>query len=93
MYSMQAIGYVKGPYKDAHDVPRGLGAKHEAEGVLAILPSSRQAWPILKAFLIFMCSGFLIAHRDSNWLANRPPTIASTEFLRRAPRGVQTRSA
>ena len=38
MYSMQAIGHVKSPYKEARDVPRGLGAKHEAEGVLEILP-------------------------------------------------------
>ena len=35
--SMQPIGYVKSPYKEARDVPRGLGAKHDAEGVLEIL--------------------------------------------------------
>jgi tRNA-Thr(GGU) m(6)t(6)A37 methyltransferase TsaA len=29
---------VSSPYKDPSDVPRGLGAKHEAEGVLKILP-------------------------------------------------------
>jgi len=32
------IGFVSSPYKDASDVPRGLGAKHEADGVLRILP-------------------------------------------------------
>jgi tRNA-Thr(GGU) m(6)t(6)A37 methyltransferase TsaA len=38
MFSMQAIGYVKSPYKQAREIPKGLGAKHEAEGVLEILP-------------------------------------------------------
>ena len=38
MYSMQAIGYVRSPYKEPRDVPKGLGAKHEAEGTLEILP-------------------------------------------------------
>jgi tRNA (adenine37-N6)-methyltransferase len=37
MFSMQPIGYVRSPYKDAQEIPRGLGAKHEAEGFLEIL--------------------------------------------------------
>jgi tRNA-Thr(GGU) m(6)t(6)A37 methyltransferase TsaA len=36
MFSMQPIGYVRSPFKDTHEVPKGLGAKHEAEGVLEI---------------------------------------------------------
>src|SRR5713226_9931382 len=36
MFSMQPIGYVRSPYRDAHEIPKGLGAKHEAEGVLEI---------------------------------------------------------
>ena len=38
MISMKAIGHVVSPYKDPKDVPRGLGAKHETEGVLEIAP-------------------------------------------------------
>ena len=38
MFSSQPIGFVSSPYKDASQVPRGLGVKHEAEGVLKILP-------------------------------------------------------
>lgn len=38
MFSMRPIGYVKSPYRNTAEVPRGLGAKHEAEGVLEILP-------------------------------------------------------
>jgi tRNA-Thr(GGU) m(6)t(6)A37 methyltransferase TsaA len=35
---MQPIGYVKSPYRDAREVPRGLGTQHSAEGVLEIKP-------------------------------------------------------
>ena len=38
MFTSQAIGFVSSPYKDASEVPKGLGAKHEADGVLKILP-------------------------------------------------------
>src|SRR6202050_5535700 len=38
MFTSRPIGFVRSPYKDAGQVPRGLGAKHEADGVLAILP-------------------------------------------------------
>lgn len=37
MFLMQAIGYVKSPYNDTREIPKGLGAKHEAEGLLQIL--------------------------------------------------------
>jgi len=36
-FQCNAIGYVKGLYKDTREIPKGLGAKHEAEGVLEIL--------------------------------------------------------
>jgi tRNA-Thr(GGU) m(6)t(6)A37 methyltransferase TsaA len=35
---MQAIGFVRSPYHDARDIPKGCGAKHEAEGALEIRP-------------------------------------------------------
>jgi len=34
---MQPIGYVRSPYRDTQEIPKGLGASHEAEGVLEIL--------------------------------------------------------
>jgi tRNA (adenine37-N6)-methyltransferase len=36
-FQFEPIGYVRSPYKDTRDIPKGLGAKHEAEGVLEIL--------------------------------------------------------
>jgi len=38
MFTSQPIGFVSSPYKDTTQVPKGLGAKHEADGVLKILP-------------------------------------------------------
>jgi len=37
MFSFDQIGYVKSPYTDTQKIPKGLGAKHEAEGILEIL--------------------------------------------------------
>jgi tRNA (adenine37-N6)-methyltransferase len=36
MISMQPIGYVRSPYRETKEIPRGLGAKHEVEGTLEI---------------------------------------------------------
>lgn len=38
MFTSRPIGFVKSPYKDAGQVPKGLGAKHQADGVLVVLP-------------------------------------------------------
>lgn len=38
MFTSRAIGFVSSPYQDTSEVPKGLGAKHEADGVLKILP-------------------------------------------------------
>jgi len=38
MFSPQPIGYVKSPYKNTKEIPKGFGAKHDAEGILDILP-------------------------------------------------------
>ena len=38
MFTSRTIGFVSSPYKDTSEIPKGLGAKHEADGVLRILP-------------------------------------------------------
>jgi len=37
MFSMRPIGYVESPYTSTQEIPKGLGAKHEAEGALNML--------------------------------------------------------
>jgi len=38
VFTSRPIGFVSSPYKSPGDVPKGLGAKHDANGVLKILP-------------------------------------------------------
>ena len=38
MFTSQPIGFVSSPYKTTSEIPKGLGAKHEADGMLKVLP-------------------------------------------------------
>lgn len=38
MFTSQPIGFAKTPYQSTSAIPKGCGAKHDAEGVLEILP-------------------------------------------------------
>ncbi|MBV8475935.1 MAG: tRNA (N6-threonylcarbamoyladenosine(37)-N6)-methyltransferase TrmO [Acidobacteria bacterium] len=37
-FTLRPIGFVSSRYKHPREVPKGLGAKHDSEGVLEILP-------------------------------------------------------
>jgi tRNA-Thr(GGU) m(6)t(6)A37 methyltransferase TsaA len=37
MFTPRPVGYVRSPFKDTREIPKGLGAKHQAEGVLEML--------------------------------------------------------
>ena len=50
MFTSRPIGFVNSPYKEAGQVPRGLGAKHEADGVLAILPEFEAGLTDIESF-------------------------------------------
>lgn len=38
MFTPWPIGFVSSPYKETSDIPKGLGARHDAEGVITITP-------------------------------------------------------
>jgi len=38
MFTPRAIGIIRSPYQETKQIPKGLGAKHEAEGVLEVSP-------------------------------------------------------
>ena len=38
MFTPWPIGFVSSPYKETSDIPKGLGAKHDVDGVIKILP-------------------------------------------------------
>ncbi len=83
MFTSRPIGFVSSPYKKAGDVPKGLGARHEAEGVLKILPEYEAGLTDIEGFshLIVLwefdrSQGFeLIAHPPSD---NRPHGVFAT---------------
>jgi tRNA-Thr(GGU) m(6)t(6)A37 methyltransferase TsaA len=37
-FTMRAIGHVRSPFQEAAQIPKGLGAKHTAEGRIELLP-------------------------------------------------------
>ena len=91
MFTSRAIGFVRSPYKDAGQVPKGLGAKHEADGVLAILPEFEAGLTDIEGSRILSCSGNLIDLADSNCWVRRHGTIGLMGCLRRDRRGVRIR--
>jgi tRNA-Thr(GGU) m(6)t(6)A37 methyltransferase TsaA len=38
MFTLRPIGFVRSNYTNTAEIPKGLGARHEAEGILEILP-------------------------------------------------------
>jgi tRNA-Thr(GGU) m(6)t(6)A37 methyltransferase TsaA len=38
VFTPKAIGFVRSPYTDTKSIPKGLGARHDVDGVLEILP-------------------------------------------------------
>ena len=38
MFTPQPIGFISSPYKNTTEIPKCLGAKHDVDGVLKILP-------------------------------------------------------
>ena len=39
MFTPRPIGYIRSPYLETSQIPKGLGAKHDVDGVLEILPA------------------------------------------------------
>ena len=50
MFTPHPIGFVSSPYKDTSEIPKGLGAKHEADGVLKLLPEYQPGLADIEGF-------------------------------------------
>ena len=88
MFTSHPIGFVSSPYKDASEVPKGLGAKHEADGVLQILPKFEAGLTDIEGFshLIVIwefdrSGGFDLLGRPPS--DNRPHGVFATRSPRR----------
>jgi len=50
MFTSQPIGFIHTPYQTTSEIPKGCGAKHDAEGVLDILPQFEAGLTDLEGF-------------------------------------------
>jgi len=72
MFVPQPIGSVSSPYKNTAEIPKGLNAKHDAEGVLKVLPEFELGLTDIEGFShLFVLWEF---HRSRNFdLIGTPP--------------------
>jgi tRNA-Thr(GGU) m(6)t(6)A37 methyltransferase TsaA len=50
MFTMRPIGHVRSGYRETSQIPKGLGATHEAEGMLEILPEFERGLQDVEGF-------------------------------------------
>jgi tRNA-methyltransferase O len=50
MFTPQPIGFVRSPYTGTKQIPKGLGTKHEADGVLEIQPEFERGLADIEGF-------------------------------------------
>lgn len=87
MLSFDPIGYVKTPYANAQSIPKGLGAKHEAEGILEILPKYEIGLTDIEGFSHLIV--LWVFDRSGEYeLIGKPPTDSRPHgvFATRSPR-------
>jgi tRNA (adenine37-N6)-methyltransferase len=87
MFSMRPIGYVRSSYNDTKEIPKGLGAKHETEGILEIGPEFEPGLADIEGFShLFVIWAF--HHSEGFDLTASPPSDDKTHgvFATRSPR-------
>ncbi len=86
-WTMRPVGFVRSPLADAAQVPKGLGAQHQEEGILEILPELEPGLTDIEGFShLFVLWLF---HRSEGFeLISTPPCDERPHgvFASRAPR-------
>lgn len=85
---MQPIGYVRSPYRHTQEIPKGLGAKHEAEGALEILAEFEPGLSDIEGFSHLFVVWVFDRSEGSSLVAtppsdNRPHGVFATRSPRR----------
>jgi tRNA-Thr(GGU) m(6)t(6)A37 methyltransferase TsaA len=87
MFDMRPIGFMRSPYSETSQIPKGCGAKHDAEGVLEVLPEFEEGLLDIEGFShLFVIWTF---HRSEGFsLLGKPPTDDRPHgvFATRSPR-------
>jgi len=84
---MRPIGFVRSPYLDTAQVPKGFGAKHETQGTIEILPEYELALTDIEGFSHLYV--IWVFDRSDGWeLLGTPPTDTRPHgvFATRSPR-------
>jgi tRNA-Thr(GGU) m(6)t(6)A37 methyltransferase TsaA len=87
MFTPKAIGFIHSPYTESKSIPKGLGTKHDAEGVLEILPEFEAGLTDIEGFShIFVIWAF--DRSDGYELLGSPPFDERPHgvFATRSPR-------
>lgn len=73
MFEMKPIGFVRSPYSETAQIPKGCGAKHSADGVLEILPELEEGLTDIEGFShLFVI--WVFHQADGCSLLGTPPT-------------------
>ena len=87
MFSFNPIGFVRSPYQDTKQVPKGLGAKHEVEGTIEILPEFEEGLKDIEGFshLVIL---WVFDRSEGYELLGKPPSDDRPHgvFATRSPR-------
>jgi tRNA-Thr(GGU) m(6)t(6)A37 methyltransferase TsaA len=86
-WSFKPIGYIRSPYRETSEVPKGLGAQHTAEGVIEVVPEYQDGLLDIEGFShLFVIWVFDRAHGCE--LVGAPPTDNRLHgvFATRSPR-------
>ena len=87
MFSFKPIGFVRSPYQDTKQVPRGLGAQHEAEGMIEILSEFEEGLTDIEGFSHLMIL-WVFDRSEGYELLGKPPSDDRPHgvFATRSPR-------
>src|SRR5438270_10181684 len=88
MFSPQPIGHIRTPYSATKQIPKGFGAKHDAEGTLEILPEFEVGLTDIEGFSHLFVIWEFDRSQESQLLAtppsdNRPHGVFATRSPRR----------
>jgi tRNA-Thr(GGU) m(6)t(6)A37 methyltransferase TsaA len=84
---MRPIGFVRSPYSETAQVPKGFGAQHEAEGTIEILPEYELGLTDIEGFSHLYVI-WVFDRSDGCELLGTPPTDTTPHgvFATRSPR-------
>jgi tRNA-Thr(GGU) m(6)t(6)A37 methyltransferase TsaA len=87
MFTPRPIGYVRSPYTETKSIPKGLGAKHDADGVLEILPEFEAGLVDIEGFSHLFVIWVFDRSTDFELTASPPSdTRSHGVFATRSPR-------